>query len=83
MTDLQKAAMAFAAMSREDVEHLYGVCWDWPPSVQRLVLRLCESHERLRMDLEGAEAEAQAERRKKLFAYHKRLAAERQKRKRK
>lgn len=63
MTDLQKAAMAFAAMSREDVENLYGVCWDWPPPVQQLVLRLCESHERLRMDLEGAEAVIRQERR--------------------
>ena len=51
MTNLQQAALKTTPLPREVVETIYT---GWRQSAR--MRALCESHERLRMELEGAEA---------------------------
>ena len=56
MTKLQQAAMTAEVMRREEVEAIYSGWSYW--TLRRAFAALaavCESHERLRMELEGAE----------------------------
>lgn len=53
MTDLDRRALATVALAREKVEDFYANAHDWGEAA---INALCESHERLRMELQGAEA---------------------------
>jgi hypothetical protein len=50
MTDLRQAALRRLAMGEDDVEAAYTI-----NTSSRLIRSLCESHERLRVELQGAE----------------------------
>lgn len=56
MTPLDRNALARVPLTRAEVEAIYA---DYPPlaglKFVRIIRRLCESHERLRMELAGAE----------------------------
>ena len=61
MTPLGRRALARLALPREEVERLYAHYKPTSPQggrleIFRVIRDLCESHERLRAELEGAEA---------------------------
>lgn len=60
MTELQRKALARLALTVEQVEAVYAEYRPTSPQGERLAIflairMLCESHERLRMELQGAE----------------------------
>ncbi len=55
MTPLERKALATPPMSKEAVEFFYDVLCRSETETAARVRKLCLSHERLRMELEGAE----------------------------
>lgn len=55
MTNLERKALARVPLTRGEVETAYLTSSQWNYPMSKIIADLCESHERLRMELAGAE----------------------------
>jgi len=58
MTKLEREALTRLPLTTEQVNRIYLFCTgdqklDVPPQLRQAIVQLCESHERLRMELAG------------------------------